>query len=87
MPELIPDLSQPQGWLPLAFMVLMGLSILAYVILDGFDLGVGMLLAAATAQEKDVMISSIVRSGMPTKPGSCWVSGSCWWRFPTRMEQ
>ena len=29
--------------LPLIFTVLMGLAILAYVILDGFDLGVGIL--------------------------------------------
>ena len=30
--------------LPLIFTMLMGLAILAYVILDGFDLGVGILL-------------------------------------------
>ena len=34
--------------LPLVFAVLMGLAILAYVILDGFDLGVGILLPFAT---------------------------------------
>jgi cytochrome d ubiquinol oxidase subunit II len=32
--------------LPLIFLLLMGLAILAYVILDGFDLGVGILLPA-----------------------------------------
>ena len=36
--------------LPLVFMLLMGLAILAYVILDGFDLGVGILLPFATAR-------------------------------------
>ena len=35
-------------WLPLAFAVLMGVSILAYVILDGYDLGVGLLMAGAS---------------------------------------
>jgi len=30
-------------WLPLAFAALMGVSILIYVVLDGFDLGVGLL--------------------------------------------
>ncbi len=30
--------------LPLIFMAVMGLSLLAYVILDGYDLGVGLLL-------------------------------------------
>jgi len=36
--------------LPLIFMALMGLAILAYVILDGFDLGVGILLPLATRE-------------------------------------
>ncbi|MCS6765238.1 MAG: cytochrome d ubiquinol oxidase subunit II [Candidatus Protistobacter heckmanni] len=59
MPELIPDLSQPQGWLPLAFLILMGLSMAIYVVLDGFDLGVGILLRNVEDADKDVMISSI----------------------------
>src|SRR6267142_2589019 len=41
----MPELSQPAGWLPLVFMGLMGLAMLAYVALDGYDLGVGLLLA------------------------------------------
>jgi len=45
--------------LPLIFTALMGFSILAYVVLDGYDLGVGMLLPAADAREQDVMVSSI----------------------------
>jgi cytochrome d ubiquinol oxidase subunit II len=43
---IIPDLSQPAGWLPLAFALVMALAMLAYVILDGYDLGVGVLLVA-----------------------------------------
>ena len=31
-------------WLPLAFVSLMGLAFLIYAILDGYDLGVGVLL-------------------------------------------
>ncbi|MEL6316369.1 MAG: cytochrome d ubiquinol oxidase subunit II, partial [Pseudomonadota bacterium] len=46
-------------WLPLAFAGLMGLSILIYVVLDGFDLGVGILSARATPEERDVMVGSI----------------------------
>ncbi|MEO1201469.1 MAG: cytochrome d ubiquinol oxidase subunit II [Pseudomonadota bacterium] len=69
MPEIIPDLSQPAGWLPLAFMVVMGLSILAYVILDGFDLGVGMLFPFASDDDKDRMISSI---------GPFWDANETW---------
>ena len=45
--------------LPLIFLALMGLAILAYVVLDGYDLGVGVLLRRATPEQKDVMIASI----------------------------
>ncbi len=46
-------------WLPLVFMALMGISILTYVILDGYDLGVGILMSRASEAEKDKMIASI----------------------------
>ncbi len=55
--------------LPLVFMVLMGLAILAYVILDGFDLGVGILLPFATRPQHDVMVSSI---------GPFWDANETW---------
>jgi len=55
--------------LPLVFLVLMGLAILAYVILDGFDLGVGMLMHRATDAEKDVMVASI---------GPFWDANETW---------
>lgn len=71
MPELasLPPLSTPAGWLPLAFMVMMGIAILAYVILDGFDLGVGILLIDAEDSEKDIMIASI---------GPFWDANETW---------
>ena len=37
--------------LPLIFAALMGLAVLAYVVLDGYDLGVGMLMPAADARD------------------------------------
>lgn len=49
----------PAIWLPLVFASLMGLSILIYVVLDGFDLGVGILFPFASPEEKDRMIASI----------------------------
>jgi cytochrome d ubiquinol oxidase subunit II len=55
--------------LPLIFLVLMGLAILAYVILDGFDLGVGILLPAAPRAEQDLMVSSI---------GPFWDANETW---------
>jgi cytochrome d ubiquinol oxidase subunit II len=54
------NLLTPEGWLPLIFALVMALSILAYVILDGFDLGVGILLRQAQITEhKNAMIASI----------------------------
>jgi cytochrome d ubiquinol oxidase subunit II len=45
--------------LPLVFAALMGLAILMYVVLDGYDLGVGMLMPAADAREQELMVASI----------------------------
>jgi cytochrome d ubiquinol oxidase subunit II len=69
MPEQIPDLATSAGWLPLAFMAVMGLAILAYVILDGFDLGIGILLQLGDDGEKDTMIASI---------GPFWDANETW---------
>ena len=55
--------------LPLFFMGVMGLALLAYVVLDGYDLGVGMLLPFAGDDEKDVMVSSI---------GPFWDANETW---------
>ncbi|CAN5736055.1 cytochrome d ubiquinol oxidase subunit II [soil metagenome] len=58
-----------EDWLPVAFVVLMGISILVYVVLDGFDLGVGILSRDATDAERDVMIGSI---------GPFWDANETW---------
>ncbi|MCB1453953.1 MAG: cytochrome d ubiquinol oxidase subunit II [Rhizobiaceae bacterium] len=55
--------------LPLIFAGLMGLAILIYVVLDGFDLGIGILFAAASAEEKDAMIAGI---------GPFWDANETW---------
>ena len=49
--------------LPLIFAGLMGLAILIYVILDGFDLGIGILFAGAEDSEQDTMIAAIGQIG------------------------
>jgi len=68
--DLIPDLTQPAGWLPLAFAGVMGLAMLVYVVLDGFDLGVGVLLRQADdSAQKDIMIASI---------GPFWDANETW---------
>ena len=55
--------------LPVIFMALMGVSMLIYVISDGYDLGVGMLMHRADAAEKDMMIASI---------GPFWDANETW---------
>jgi cytochrome bd ubiquinol oxidase subunit II len=45
--------------LVLVFTALMGFAILAYVLLDGYDLGVGMLMPAAGREEQELMVASI----------------------------
>ncbi len=55
--------------LPLVFAFLMGLAILLYVVLDGYDLGVGMLMPAADAREQDLMVASI---------GPFWDANETW---------
>ena len=44
---------QSGDWLPYLFVFLMGLAMLIYTVLDGYDLGVGMLIRTATAEEKE----------------------------------
>src|SRR5438067_12656713 len=45
--------------LVLAFAALMSFAILAYVLLDGYDLGVGMLMPAAEREEQEIMVGTI----------------------------
>src|SRR5437762_10882144 len=45
--------------LVLAFAALMSFAILAYVLLDGYDLGVGMLMPAASREQQELMVASI----------------------------
>lgn len=59
----------PTIWLPFVFAGLMGVSILIYVVLDGFDLGVGVLFPFASDDEKDRMIASI---------GPFWDANETW---------
>ncbi|WP_420863900.1 cytochrome d ubiquinol oxidase subunit II [Algirhabdus cladophorae] len=59
----------PAVWLPLTFAGLMGLSILIYVVLDGFDLGVGLLMPLSEDDEKDRLVASI---------GPFWDANETW---------
>lgn len=55
--------------LPLVFMAIMGFALTLYVILDGYDLGIGMLLPFASSAEKDTMIAAI---------GPFWDANETW---------
>ncbi len=61
--------SDPAIWLPFTFAALMGLAIVIYVVLDGFDLGVGVLFPLADDTEKDLMVASI---------GPFWDANETW---------
>ena len=58
-----------EAWLPLIFMVLMAIAMLAYVILDGYDLGIGILLPGTDDAGKDQMVASI---------GPFWDANETW---------
>jgi len=58
------------NWLPFTFAFLMGLSMLIYAILDGYDLGVGILsIKADNSKHRDLMIASI---------GPFWDANETW---------
>lgn len=63
------DITVIYPYLPVIFAGLMGFSILVYVVLDGFDLGVGILFAAAPVEDRDRMIASI---------GPFWDANETW---------
>lgn len=56
-------------WLPVIFIALMGLAILLYAVLDGYDLGVGILLPNNSESQRDIMIASI---------GPFWDANETW---------
>jgi len=65
----VTELIASGNWLPFTFAFLIGVSFLAYAILDGYDLGVGMLCAFADEEERDRMIASI---------GPFWDANETW---------
>ncbi|MEL6209192.1 MAG: cytochrome d ubiquinol oxidase subunit II, partial [Pseudomonadota bacterium] len=66
MLDVIPN---PTETLPLIFAGLMGLSILIYVVLDGYDLGIGALFAVAPEEDYDQMAAAI---------GPFWDANETW---------
>ncbi|MEM8499015.1 MAG: cytochrome d ubiquinol oxidase subunit II [Pseudomonadota bacterium] len=56
-------------FLPVFYFFIMGLALLVYVVLDGYDLGIGLLFPWASDLEKDLMIASI---------GPFWDANETW---------
>lgn len=69
MPDLINNFGQPEVWLPVVFALVMALAMLAYVILDGYDLGVGILMRKPNNAQQDAMVASI---------GPFWDANETW---------
>lgn len=65
----INSLTGQDFWLPVIFIGLMGLAIFIYAILDGYDLGVGILLPRDSDTQRDTMIASI---------GPFWDANETW---------
>lgn len=65
----INTLSGAAFWLPVIFIGLMGLALFIYAILDGYDLGVGILLPKDSEEQRDTMIASI---------GPFWDANETW---------
>ncbi|MDR7091163.1 cytochrome d ubiquinol oxidase subunit II [Cellvibrio fibrivorans] len=65
----ISTLSGEAFWLPVIFIGLMGLAFFIYAILDGYDLGVGILLPKDSEAQRDTMIASI---------GPFWDANETW---------
>lgn len=66
---MIAEIIESGAWLPYAFAFLLGFSFLLYAILDGYDLGVGMLCPFVGNAERDRMIASI---------GPFWDANETW---------
>ncbi|MES2675833.1 MAG: cytochrome d ubiquinol oxidase subunit II [Pseudomonadota bacterium] len=67
--QLSSQLAGPDYWLPVIFIALMGLAFFVYAILDGYDLGVGILLPQDLDTQRDTMIASI---------GPFWDANETW---------
>ncbi|WP_448245507.1 cytochrome d ubiquinol oxidase subunit II [Thalassotalea agariperforans] len=70
------ELTQGYDWLPVVFIVLMGISFLVYAILDGYDLGVGVLLPFG--DERSGNLNQNQRDKMIYSIGPFWDANETW---------
>ncbi len=64
--------------LPLIWAVIIGFGLMMYVIMDGFDLGIGILFPfIRDRDDRDVMVNTVAPCGTATKPGWCSAAPGC----------
>jgi hypothetical protein len=73
--------------LPLIWAIIIIFGIMMYVVMDGFDLGIGILFPFIKGEkDRDVMMNTVAPYGTVTKPGWYWAVPRCLApsRWPTR---
>lgn len=64
--------------LSLIWAVIIIFGVMMYVVMDGFDLGIGMLFPFVKGeQDRDVMMNTVAPCGTVTRPGWCWAVPGC----------
>ncbi len=61
--------------LSIIWFVIIVFATLMYIVMDGFDLGIGILFPfVRDGHDRDVMVNSVRRCGTATKRGWCWAA-------------
>ena len=74
--------------IPVIWFVIIVFATLMYIVMDGFDLGIGIVFSfVPNANERDVMMNSVARCGTAMRHGLCWAargySAPFRWRTPS----
>lgn len=65
-------------YLPVLWAFIVGLGVFLYVMLDGFDLGLGLLFPFFDARsERQVILNTVAPVWDGTKPSWCWAARCC----------
>jgi Cytochrome bd terminal oxidase subunit II len=80
---------EPGSDLTIVWAAIIAFTVFAYVVMDGFDLGIGVLfLGFKEGDERDQAMNASPPSGAATRPGWFSAAATFWRRFPspTRMR-
>ncbi len=73
--------------LSLIWFVIIVFATLMYIVMDGFDLGIGILFPLTRdADERDVMVNSVAPVWDGNETGWCWAARGCSVRFRWPMR-